>query len=148
MSERVVAWDSNKSGEYVTTSCGNKEPEYTGQDEFKSLMSNDNSKVAGRVSKEYREQEFNTLNGSLSLTIGYDSHNLNVGDVISLYGLSKALSGNYYITGIRREISDSGYGIELSVTKTTFMEQMNTPTEKQTDRPKEVKKDLTGDEAK
>lgn len=85
--------------------------------------SNSNSKVDSKTAaeKEYIEIEFNTLVGELVLTSTEKSIRLKVNDTIRLEGVGKYLSGQYFISAIRRTISkDAGYTHTLTLIKNGF----------------------------
>lgn len=79
------------------------------------------TKAKKEADKEYIEKEFTTLQGSLVLMPSEETMSLKVGDIISLDGFGKNLSGAYYIAEIERTIdSSSGYTMTLTVVKTAF----------------------------
>lgn len=71
--------------------------------------------------KDYIDREFATLHGTLVVMPSERTMLAKIGQIISLEGFGKYLSGNYYIKGIRREINNSiGYSMEFEVVKTAF----------------------------
>ena len=59
--------------------------------------------------KEFIEIEFRTLVGDLAVTPSTKSIKLRVNNTVEITGLGKYLSGLYYVSGIKRSISSSGY---------------------------------------
>lgn len=94
----------------------------TGGDSSDSAQINSQqTKAKKEADKEYIEKEFTTLQGSLVLMPSEETMMLKVGDIISLDGFGKNLSGAYYIAEIERTIdSSSGYSMTLTVVKTAF----------------------------
>ena len=77
--------------------------------------------VKKEADKEYIETEFTTLRGTLRLMPSEESMLIKIGDIISLNGIGKNLSGNYFVDEIQRTIdSSNGYSMELVVVKTAF----------------------------
>lgn len=112
---------------YVQQSTGSEASEKsstsnTGGDSSDSAQINSQqTKAKKEADKEYIEKEFTTLQGSLVLMPSEETMMLKVGDIISLDGFGKNLSGAYYIAEIERTIdSSSGYSMTLTVVKTAF----------------------------
>lgn len=71
--------------------------------------------------KEYIDIEFNTLTGEISLLPTKENMKLKVGDTINLKGVGKYLSGLYFISEIKRTLSnDGGYSMSITVYKNGF----------------------------
>lgn len=71
--------------------------------------------------KEYIDIEFNTLTGEINLLPTKENMKLKVGDTINLKGVGKYLSGLYFISEIKRSISnDGGYTMTINVYKNGF----------------------------
>lgn len=79
------------------------------------------TKAKKEADKEYIEKEFTTLQGSLVLMPSEETMLIKIGDIISLDGFGKNLSGTYFVSEIERTIdSSSGYSMTLTVVKTAF----------------------------
>lgn len=105
--------------------------------------SNPKSEVDSKTAadKEYIETEFNTLVGNLGLTSSEKSIRLKVNDTIKLEGLGKYLSGQYFVSEIRRTLTkDNGYSHSLTVIKNGFGDTVKSSGG--TARKKEVKKEV------
>jgi hypothetical protein len=70
--------------------------------------------------KDYIEVEFNTLTGSCKILPTKNSIKLKVGETVTLQGIGKYLSGLYFIAGITRTISESGYEMTLQLIRNGF----------------------------
>ena len=72
--------------------------------------------------KEYIKEEFNnTLVGELSVTPTKKSIGIKVNSTITISGLGRYLSGNYFVSSVKRSISsDGGYSQTLTVLKNGF----------------------------
>ena len=93
--------------------------------------------------KEYREIEYNTLEGELTITLSDLTHLVHVGDTVQLDGLGSNLSGLYFVSKIRRTLSGSnGYDVVLTVIKTGFGDGIKSGVVdgSTSSRPNEVKK--------
>lgn len=93
----------------------------------KSASSSSSSKETSQTNtqdvadKEYREIEYNTLEGDLTITLSNLTHLIHVGDTVQLDGLGTNLSGLYFVSKIKRTLSgSSGYSVVLTVIKTGF----------------------------
>ena len=62
----------------------------------------------------------NTLSGSLSFIATPDTIQIKAGDTITLKGLGKYLSGDYYVQDVTRNISKDGYSHSATVIRTDF----------------------------
>lgn len=109
---------------YVQQSTGSEASEKSSTSNTSGDSAQINSqqtKAKKEADKEYIEKEFTTLQGSLVLMPSEETMLLKVGDIISLDGFGKNLSGAYYIAEIERTIdSSSGYSMTLTVVKTAF----------------------------
>lgn len=113
---------------YVQHSTGSEASEKSSNTSNTSGNSSDSAQINSQqtkakkeADKEYIEKEFTTLQGSLVLMPSEETMLLKVGDIISLDGFGKNLSGAYYIAEIERTIdSSSGYTMTLTVVKTAF----------------------------
>lgn len=93
--------------------------------------------------KEYREIEYNTLEGELTITLSDLTHLVHVGDTVQLDGLGSNLSGLYFVSKIKRTLSGSnGYDVVLTVIKTGFGDGIKSGVVdgSTSSRPNEVKK--------
>lgn len=129
-------WTQNTS-----TSTDNKETAPQKQSTGDNLTSSNSDKDSstGSVEKQYNTIEINTLSGTLNYIVNQDTIKLKAGDTVSLQGLGKYLSGNYYVEEVTRQISSSGYSHSATLIKTDFGKSLklnssgttsqNTPTE-------------------
>lgn len=109
---------SETSSEKSSSSSTNSDK---GSSSDSAQINSQQTKVKKEADKEYIEKEFTTLQGSLVLMPSEETMLLKVGDIISLDGFGKNLSGAYYISEIERTIdSSSGYTMTLTVVKTAF----------------------------
>lgn len=139
-----------KTGTWVTATATNEDgmtdslPDDSGNVPDNNPKSQVDSKTAAE--KEYIEIEFNTLVGELGLTSTEKSIRLNVNDTIKIEGVGKYLSGQYFISAIRRRISkDDGYTHTLTVIKNGFgnsLKKSQTESEPET-RKEEVQKSVS-----
>lgn len=115
----------------------------------KSASSSSSSKETSQTNtqdtadKEYREIEYNTLEGELTITLSDLTHLVHVGDTVQLDGLGSNLSGLYFVSKIRRTLSGSnGYDVVLTVIKTGFGDGIKSGVVdgSTSSRPNEVKK--------
>ena len=80
--------------------------------------------------KEYIEVEFNTLVGDLAVNPSMKTIRLKVSDTVEILGVGSNLSGNYFVSSIKRTISkDSGYSQTLNVLKNGFGDSLKKPIE-------------------
>lgn len=104
-----------------TSSNSNSGTSNSGTSSDSAQINLQQTKAKKEADKEYIEKEFTTLQGSLVLMPSEETMLLKVGDIISLDGFGKNLSGAYYISEIERTIdSSSGYTMTLTVVKTAF----------------------------
>ena len=83
--------------------------------------------------KEYIETEFNTLVGELVVTPSKKNIRLKVNDTVEVLGVGNNLSGNYFVSAIKRTLSrDSGYSQTLTVLKNGFGDSLKKPTTTET----------------
>ena len=107
------------------------------------------SKVESKAvaDKEFIETEFNTLVGELRLIPSKRTIRIRVGQTINLQGVGKYLSGQYFVSAVRRALDkDGGYSHSITVIKTGFgdsLKQATQPvTESGIDRPILVAKEI------
>lgn len=88
------------------------------------------------------EQEFNTLEGELSVIVCQDTMRIKEGDTIYLHGVGKNLSGSYYVSQVVKSLTSDGLSITLTLIKTGFRDSLKSsvPVDTQSDRPAEVVK--------
>ena len=71
--------------------------------------------------KEFIEVEFYTLVGEVTVLPSKKTIRIKVGDTVCIEGLGSYLSGNYFVSAIKRTLSsDSGYSQTLTVIKNGF----------------------------
>lgn len=94
---------------------------------------------------EYKEIEYNTLQGDISVIPTLKTMKLKVGDTVTLKGIGKYLSGQYFISNIKRSLSDNGYSQTMTLIKTGFGDSLKKPSsnEDSTKRTTEIKKTAT-----
>lgn len=80
-----------------------------------------------KAEKEYKEIEYNTLEGETAVVPCDDTVRLKVGNTVKLEGVGKYLSGLYFISSIKRTINDSGYSQTLTLIKTGFGDSLKKP---------------------
>lgn len=133
--ERVPASEGGSSG---SPSSGGSSPSSGGSSGGHSSGStgNSNSGSSGSSSssqmeadRDYIEIEFRTLVGQLRLIPTPKTISLRVGQTIELGGIGSYLSGKYFISDIRRTVSNSGYTHTLTVIKTGFGDDIKTVTD-------------------
>ena len=86
-----------------------------------------NSKVnsQGTAETEYAKNMESTLTGDLNVIPTEKTIRITCGDTISISGVGKYLSGQYYVTKISRKVSNSaGYSNSLSVSKNGFADNV------------------------
>lgn len=98
--------------------------------------STEESATKSSADKEYREIEYNTLTGELSVIPCSDTIKIRVGNTVKVKGIGKYLSGLYFVTNIKRTISGDGYSQTLTLIKTGFGDSLK---QAQSDTPETVK---------
>ena len=93
--------------------------------------------------KDYIEVEFNTLTGSCKILPTKTSLKLKVGDTVTLQGIGKYLSGLYFISGITRTISDSGYEMTLQLIRNGFGDSLKKAKANTSTKANTAKKDTS-----
>lgn len=97
---------------------GTPSPQKTDSNLTASTGDKDSSK--GSAERKANSIEINTLEGQLQFIVTEQTIKLHAGDTVTLYGLGKYLSGNYYVKSVSRNISRSGYSHSAVVIKTDF----------------------------
>ena len=82
--------------------------------------STDKDSAQGTNDAKANDMEMNTLSGTLSFIATPDTIQIKAGDTITLKGLGKYLSGDYYVQDVTRNISKDGYSHSATVIKTDF----------------------------
>lgn len=82
--------------------------------------STDSESAKGATEKDYNLIEYNTLNGTLNFIANEKTIKLKAGDTVTLDGLGKYLSGDYYVQDVTRTINASGYSHTATLIKTDF----------------------------
>ena len=96
--------------------------------------------------KQVIEQEFNTLEGDMEVTVCQDTMKIAEGDTVYIHGIGKNLSGLYYVSKVMHTLSGSdGLSITLTLIKTGFRDTLKDPSatsngSSDTSRPEEVEK--------
>ena len=109
------------TGEWKKSSVENKEPVSepikSGSDNLTS-SSTDSTSATGSAEKEYNNIELNTLTGALNYISTNKTIKLKAGDTVTIQGIGKYLSGDYYVQDVTRSISASGYSHSATLIKT------------------------------
>ena len=109
-----------------------------------------------KASKEMAESVYNTLLGDLNVRLSKRATHIKVNDTVNITGVGNHLSGKYYVSQVRRELTvDSGMTLTITVVKTGFGDSLKSPiltTQTQVTRPpvmpKEVASFKVGDKVK
>lgn len=80
----------------------------------------DKDSSQGASEKKYNEIEYTSLEGQLSYIVTETTIKLKAGDTVTLAGIGKYLSGNYYVKSVTHNIGSSGYSHSAVVIKTDF----------------------------
>ena len=81
-----------------------------------------------QAEKEYIEIELNTLVGEVNVVPSKKSIKLKVNNTVTISGVGSYLSGDYFISAIKRSISrDSGYSQSMTVIKNGFGDKLKQP---------------------
>ncbi len=139
-------WEPVSASSNTTKQSTEEEPKSvsTSSDNSGSTTVDTSSKVnsKAKADSEYIENEFNTLEGELSLRVNKKTLALKSGQTIRIEGIGKYLSGLYYISSVKRTIdSSSGYSHTLTVIKTGFGDSIKEASN--SSRIKEVEKTTT-----
>lgn len=94
-------------------------------DSFKDGDSSSQTDTKTSAEKEYIDAEMRTLEGEAVIMPSAKALKLKVNSTVRLEGIGKYLSGDYFISGIKRSISkDGGYSQTLTVIKNGFGESL------------------------
>ena len=85
------------------------------------------SDTQSKTEKEYKEIEYNTLEGEVGVVPTSDTVKIKVGNTVILKGVGNYLSGLYYVSGVNRVISADGYSQTLTLIKTGFGDSLKKP---------------------
>ena len=91
-----------------STSTSTKKTPSSSSTEKTSISASVSATSKTLAEKEYIDVEFNTLTGELSITPTEKSIRIKVNDTVKLEGLGKYLSGQYYVSQVRRTITKEG----------------------------------------
>lgn len=93
-----------------------------------------------KAEKDFIEIEFNTLVGTINLIPTKENMKIRTNTTINLTGVGKYLSGLYFVSEVRKTMSQDGYTLSLSVYKNGFGDSLKTGTSEiiSVDRPLEV----------
>lgn len=139
---KTKSWGYSYSNESNTAETNPPNHPITSKEDT-STSTLSNSSTDGGTDKEYREIEYCTLEGDITLIPDENNIKIRVGDTIYLKGVGDFLSGKYYVTTVARKIDNSGYSQSITVIKTGFGDSLKESKEdkkEKTDRAKEVKK--------
>lgn len=120
--ERV--YDASSKTWYVRVYPDSYKPAKDSTTPSSTATGNDStSKVDSKTQaeKKYIETEFNTLTGDMALTPSKSTIKIKVNDTITLSGVGSYLSGQYFVSAVKRSISASGgYSQTITVMKNGF----------------------------
>ena len=142
---------SRDTGSTTTTKTGGSNNPSTSSSSSSSSSGNltastgNSSSSTGATEKKYNYIEINTLVGNLQFIVTEETIKLTAGDTVTLKGLGKYLSGNYYVKEMNRNISSNGYSHTAVVIKTDFGTSLKstTTTSKKTSKKPEKKVEST-----
>lgn len=103
-----------------SSSGGSATPSPQKTDSNLTASTSDKDSSQGGAEQKANTIEYNTLEGQLQFIVTEETIKLHAGDTVTLYGLGKYLSGNYYVKSVSRNISRSGYSHSAVVIKTDF----------------------------
>lgn len=124
------------TGEWKTTTndsnSGNDNDDSSKKSGSDNLTSTDTDKGSskGDTEKKYNTIEYNTLSGTLNFISTNKTIKLKAGDTVTINGIGKYLSGDYYVQDITRSISSSGYSHSATLIKTDMGATLKTSTTK------------------
>lgn len=72
----------------------------------------------------YIEEEFNVLQGEVSIVPTSKTIRIRVNDTVTLEGVGKHLSGKYYVSTVKRTINSSGYSHTMTLLKHDFTDSL------------------------
>lgn len=98
---------------------------------------NNKDSAQSKAEEEYNEIDYYNLQGSLSYIATPSTIKIKAGDTITIKGVGKYLSGNYYVVSVNRKLDSSGYSHTAEVVRMNFgsSKVSTTPTQP---KPKEV----------
>lgn len=85
-----------------------------------TATTSDKDSSDGATEKQYNTIEINTLEGQLIFIVTEQTIKLRAGDTVTIEGIGKYLSGNYYVTEVSRSISTNGYSHSATVIRPNF----------------------------
>jgi hypothetical protein len=115
-------WTKNSSTNSTSTGSSTKKTETktTAKKTPTSKTTNQKKGNGDTTDKKYRDIEYCTLEGELSVVPNKETLKIRAGETITLYGVGSYLSGRYFVTNVTRTIDDNGFSITLTVIKTGF----------------------------
>lgn len=139
---KTGTWGTNTSKGSTTNTSKKKSTKSDTGGNTKSSSNTDKNTSKGSSEKKYNEIEINVLKGSISAIATPDTLKIKVGDTITLKGIGKYLSGNYYVESINRKIDNSGYSHTFEVIKMNFGDTLKSSPKKSTSSKKKASKVL------
>lgn len=94
--------------------------------DYLTASSTDSGSATGAAEKDYNLIEYNILTGILTFIGNEKTIKMKAGDTITLDGLGKYLSGDYYVQDVTRVINESGYSHTATLIKTDFGDTLKT----------------------
>lgn len=111
---------SSTGGSSSSGGGGSSTPSPQKTDSNLKASTSDKDTSKGSAEQKANTIEINTLEGQLQFIVTEETIKLHAGDTVTLLGLGKYLSGNYYVKSVSRNISRSGYSHSAVVIKTDF----------------------------
>lgn len=106
------------SSSSTTTDTGSQAP--TTSDSTPSTTSDNKDSSTSESEETYNEIDYYNLQGSLSYIATEETIKLKAGDTVTLQGLGKYLSGDYYLLSVSRTIDSKGYSHSAEVIRVNF----------------------------
>ena len=131
-------WESSVSNTPDTNTSSTKDTSSKSSDNLTSTNTDSNS-ATGEAEKKANEIEYETLSGTLNYIATADTIQLCAGDTVTLKGLGKYLSGDYYVQDVTRSVSSKGYSHSATLIRTDLGDKLTV--EGAVEETKEVKKE-------
>ena len=136
---KQMSYDPN-TGKWVSTGgdveTNSDKPTTSSEDNTQSDGNKDSS--TSEAEETYNEIDYYNLQGELNYIATEETIKLKAGDTVTLNGLGKYLSGNYYMVSVTRTLDSSGYSHKAEVVRMDFGSRIKTTTVKTKEKPKEV----------
>lgn len=106
------------SGSSTTTDTGSKAP--SASSSTPSTTSDNKDSSTSGSEETYNEIDYYNLQGTLNYIATEETIKLKAGHTVTLQGLGKYLSGDYYLLSVSRVIDSSGYSHSAEVIRVNF----------------------------